>query len=189
MTDQARLGRAEGDFQRRDKDSSQVRMLGLRGRFCVQCTPRDVAPLAAAWGSSLPALMKVAVAPDGSAALRLGPDEYHFITPLVLAQDIAARLSAAATGCGISFVDVSHRSTTLLITGIRAVELLAAGCPLDLCDSVFPAGSATRTLLGRVQVTLWRVSATRFFVEVWRSYGDYMMDFLAAARDDLDSSN
>ncbi|RWC09619.1 MAG: sarcosine oxidase subunit gamma, partial [Mesorhizobium sp.] len=48
----------------------------------------------------------------------------------------------------------------------------------------FPAGAASRTILGKVEIVLLRTASDAFRVECWRSFSDYVFTFLSeAARD------
>jgi sarcosine oxidase subunit gamma len=60
--------------------------------------------------------------------------------------------------------------------------LLAAGCPLDLHSSAFSAGAATRTLLGKAEIVLWRpTEAPAYRLDCARSYVPYVFGFLREA--------
>ena len=64
---------------------------------------------------------------------------------------------------------------------IRVVIGFPAGGPLDLHEAAFPIGMVTRTVLGRIGITLWRRAATEWRLEVPRSHAAYARDFLAEA--------
>jgi len=115
-------------------------------------------------------------------ALWLGPDEW-----LLMAEDaeepapLAAHVATAAGNLPHSLVDVSHRQIGLEASGPRAALVLNAGCPLDLGPEAFPPGMAARSILGRIEIVLWRRDAERFRIEAWRSVADYAVRFLAEA--------
>lgn len=113
-------------------------------------------------------------------AMRLGPDEW-----LLLGEDarpIGKDLSTVLTDAHHSLVDVSHRQIAFAVRGERAADVLNCGCPLDLHESAFPPGSATRTLLGKAEVVLSRpVSEPVWRIECWRSFGRYVSDYLSDA--------
>jgi sarcosine oxidase, subunit gamma len=44
---------------------------------------------------------------------------------------------------------------------------------------------ATRTLLGKAEIILWRTSETSWQIEVWRSYAPYVLTYLKQAIADL----
>jgi sarcosine oxidase subunit gamma len=117
---------------------------------------------------------------SGRAALWLGPDEWLVIDtagndPLEDCEKVTALHSA---------VDISHRNVAILVSGPGAEDVLSAGCPRDLSIAVFPIGAAARTVLGKVEIVLFRTGEDAFRVECWRSFSDYAFTFLAeAARD------
>ena len=111
-------------------------------------------------------------------AARLGPDEWLLVAPTGDSPDFSA-----LEGRHHSLVDVSHRYATFTVQGERAPLVLAAGCPLDLHPDVFTAGTATRTLLGKAEIILWRLGeAPSYRVECARSFAPYVERFLDQAR-------
>jgi sarcosine oxidase subunit gamma len=144
----------------------------------------DVAePVGAAFGVAPPPQPLRATSEGARAALWLGPDEW-----LLIAEDepaeLGAKLEAALAGVPHALVDVSHRQCALEVAGPGAARLLNAGVPLDLDVAAFPVGMATRTLLLKAEIVLWRREAERFRVEIGRSFGPYVAAVLdASARD------
>lgn len=115
-------------------------------------------------------------------AARLGPDEWLLCAPLGAAREFERELAAALGTEAHALVDVSHRYAALSVGGPRATDLLAAGCPLDLHPQAFAAGTATRTLLGKAEIVLWRLrDAPDYRVECARSYAAYVHAFLREA--------
>ncbi|OYX84618.1 MAG: hypothetical protein B7Y75_04395 [Azorhizobium sp. 35-67-5] len=112
-------------------------------------------------------------------AARLGPDEWLLIGP---ERDDATFVFAAAADLPdrvFSLVEVSHRNAALTVSGPGACAVLNAGIALDLSDAAFPAGSATRTLLGKAEVILLRPGAAPLYqVECWRSFAPYVHGLL-----------
>ncbi len=114
----------------------------------------------------------------GRLAARLGPDEWLLVAPAGDAPDFSA-----LEGRHHSLVDVSHRYAAFAVEGDSAPLILAAGCPLDLHPDVFTAGSATRTLLGKAEIILWRLGeAPSYRVECARSFAGYVERFLDQER-------
>ncbi|MDE2041625.1 MAG: sarcosine oxidase gamma subunit, partial [Alphaproteobacteria bacterium] len=64
----------------------------------------------------------------------LGPDEWLALLP------DGAKLNMG-DGLPVSIADISYRQIGIVIEGPRAVELIAAGCPLDVAR--IPVGYAT----------------------------------------------
>jgi sarcosine oxidase, subunit gamma len=83
---------------------------------------------------------------------RLGPDEWLLVAPAGDSPDFSV-----LEGRHHSLVDVSHRYAAFVVEGDSAPLILAAGCPLDLHPDVFTVGMATRTLLGKAEIVLWRL--------------------------------
>ncbi len=151
-------------------------------RLSLRARPDAVAALSKALGVKLPATPKTSASSKsgGRAALWLGPDEWLVIDtaggdPLADCAKVKALHSA---------VDISHRNTAILVEGKGAEATLSAGCPQDLSLAVFPVGACSRTILGKIEVVIWRTGETMFRVECWRSFSAYAFDFLEeAARD------
>ena len=107
-------------------------------------------------------------------AARLGPDEW-----LLVAGEGDAPDFSALEGRHHSLVDVSHRYAAFAIEGESAPLLLAAGCPLDLHPDFFTAGTATRTLVGKAEIVLWRLGEPLSYrLECARSFAPYVQRFL-----------
>jgi len=112
-------------------------------------------------------------------AMRLGPDEW-----LLAGGDAGIRdnITTALAGEHHALVDISHRQVAFEALGERAIDILNCGCPLDLHQSAFPAGSATRTLFGKAEIILSRQSEEPHWrIECWRSFGRYVDDYLMDA--------
>jgi sarcosine oxidase subunit gamma len=116
----------------------------------------------------------------GRAALWLGPDEWLVI-------DTAGNdpmTDCAKAKALHSATDISHRHVAIDVSGAGAADVLNAGCPRDLSLAAFPVGAAARTVLGKIEIVLFRTGEDAFRVECWRSFSDYAFTFLAeAARD------
>ena len=143
--------------------------------------PRESLPaLSQALGLALPEGPATSTVAGGRVALWLGPDEW-----LVIEEGEGDPAAAIAGVTAFhSAVDISHRNVAILVSGAGAEATLAAGCPRDLSPAAFPAGACARTVLGKAEIVVWRTGVDAFRVECWRSFGDYVISFLAeAARD------
>ncbi len=116
-------------------------------------------------------------------ALWLGPDEWLLIGPPGGEGELESRTREAAGDEPVSVTDVSAQRTTLLVTGPRARDLLAHGCPLDLHPRSFGSGRCAQTTLGRTQVVLVARDEPRagFWVLVRSSFAGYLADWLLDA--------
>src|SRR5690606_22257751 len=119
---------------------------------------------------------------DARIAARLGPDEWLLIAPSSPDDVLAGGIENALAGYFHSLVDVSHRNIAIEVSGREAPIVLNAGVPIDLDDAAFPAGSATRTVLGKAEIVLVRPGTDRVYrVECWRSFEPYVRQFLDEA--------
>lgn len=147
----------------------------LRGDMNVaaHAGPAFGAPIPLAWGAAPVAGNRVVI--------WLGPDEWLLIATGEAPEAIAASIEAALGAMPHSLVDVSERQIGLDVSGLNAALAINAGCPLDLREKSFPVGTATRTMLSKAEIVLWRTEAQRFQVEVWRSFAEYAAAFLEEA--------
>lgn len=131
---------------------------------------RSADRLADAIGRPVPGRIGEAI--DGIACL--GPDEYYALLPEATALPMGE-------GQPASLVDISARAVGLRLEGPGAVEVLSAGCPLDLARMA--PGAVTRTVFETVEIILWRESPSCFHIDVWRSFAPWLWHALAAAMD------
>ena len=154
-------------------------------QWLLHCSPEDAPSLALAAGISLPLQMLRSEETEGVHALHLAPDEWLLIAPAEQSAGLAARFEAAGH-LALSLVDIGERSLGVDLGGERAADLVNAGCPLDLRENSFPAGSCSRTLLGKAAVMLWRLPGQNGFrLQYGRSFDDYVTAFIRLAAQDL----
>lgn len=149
---------------------------GPAWRVSLRARPDAVAGLSKALGLTLPERPKTSAEAKSRAALWLGPDEWYLLDE---ANDPLADLAEAKILH--SAVDISHRNVGIRVEGPGAVACLSAGCPQNLSLKTFPVGAASRTILGKSEIVLWRTGVQAFRVECWRSFSTYVMDFLEEA--------
>ena len=154
-------------------------------RFVLQGAPAALAAAAAAAGIPDADAAGRTAGSDAAALIWLGPDERLLIGWKEDAAALGQRLEAALAGLPHSLVDVSQRQVGLRLAAPFAAELLNCGCPLDLDPARFPVGNATRTLYNKTDIVLWRRGEDDFHIEVWRSFEDYLVRWMAEAAQDL----
>ncbi|MCF3130143.1 sarcosine oxidase subunit gamma [Streptomyces olivochromogenes] len=132
---------------------------------------------------ALPLEPNTVVRAGGLTALWLGPDEWLLVGRPGIQRDLESRIRSAAADEPVSVTDVSAQRTTLLVSGPRARDLLAHGCPLDLHPRVFGPGRCAQTTLGRAQAVLVSRDEPRagFWVLVRSSFAGYLTDWLLDA--------
>jgi len=147
-------------------------------RFSLRARPDGAKKIGKALGLPLPLKPNTSSAKDGVSALWLGPDEWLLLAPE--GTSLGERFDKAA-GTLYSAVDVSHRNTAIIAEGGKVEAVLNCGCPQDLSTAAFPPGTCARTILAKAEVILHRETATRFRVECWRSFSDYVWLYLVDA--------
>ena len=78
---------------------------------------------------------------------------------------------------------VSDREISWRLEGPAVLDLLAAGCPLDLAR--MPVGRGTRTVYDTAQVVLVREAGDRFHLTAWRSFAPHVRALLDLATAEL----
>ena len=160
--------------------SVDVLPAGPATRVVLRAPQASLGALGKVLGLTLPTRPKISAQAGARAALWLGPDEWLVID--TDEHDLA--VACASVADFHSAVDVSHRNVGIVVSGRGAEATLSAGCPQDLSLAAFPVGAASRTVLGKIEVVVWRTAEAEFRVECWRSFSDYAFTFLAeAARD------
>ena len=149
-------------------------------RLALRAGEDALAGLSSALGIDLPRKPKQTATNGARAALWIGPDEW-----LVLDGDGADLMAAVGGADGVfSAVDVSHRNVGFEVSGTGAADTLASACPQDLRPSAFPVGAASRTILAKAEVVLWRREDDAWHVECWRSFAPYVFGLLKEGAED-----
>lgn len=171
------LGRAPASDPARS--GVQITPAGAEARFALRI--RDAGASAA--GLPLDGPINSVRGDDRRWIARLGPDEWLIGSDEAEADQLPAAIAADLGERAHAIVDVSHRNVGIDVSGPLAAAVLNAGCPLDLGDAAFPAGSATRTLFGKAEIVLIRPDGAtpRYRVECWRSFATYVHGLLAEA--------
>lgn len=159
------------------REGASVSILPPAQRMSLRAPSKSLAALSKALGLNLPTKPKTSASAKGRHALWLGPDEW-----LVIDEQDKDPVAACGKVKDLhSAVDVSHRNVAFLVRGPRSESVIAAGCPQDVSLAVFPVGACSRTILGKVEIVLYRTAPDAFRVECWRSFSDYVRDFLTEA--------
>jgi sarcosine oxidase, subunit gamma len=105
---------------------------------------------------------------DAISALWLGPASWLLVSGSALG-DFGARRAAIQAAGGALF-DLSASRVACAVSGARALDVLAAGCPLDLHPDAFTPGRCAQSVFGRVSALYCR-AGTGVVVLVPRSFG------------------
>lgn len=163
---------------------AEIREAGTVGRLVLRAGTEARRALEPALGAALAGRVNSATVADACTALRLGPDEWLLLADANSDPWLAARIADAAKGVAFSLVDVSHRHAGVDVAGPSVEAVLAVGCPLPLDLAAFPVGRATRTVLAKAEVVLWRQEPNAFQIEVARSFAPYVVGLLGVAIED-----
>ncbi|MHC1548105.1 sarcosine oxidase subunit gamma [Phyllobacterium sp. K27] len=149
-------------------------------RVSLRAREDAVPALSKVLGLTLPMRPKTTASKGDRSALWIGPDEW-----LIIDSAESSIMTALAKVTVLhSAVDVSHRNVGILVSGKGADAVVNGGCPQDLSLTAFPVGAASRTVLGKIEIVLWRLAENEFRVECWRSFSNYAYAFLQeSARD------
>lgn len=156
-----------------------VRLLPPSTRFILRGAGSVIRAAGSVLGIDVASLACRASHAHGRALLWLGPDEYLLLAAEAEAAALAVSLESVLHGQAYALVDVSHRQSSIEVSGAHAASVLSSGCPLDLDVSNFPIDMCTRTVFAKAEVVLWRTAIDAFRVEVWRSFTDYVARYLA----------
>jgi sarcosine oxidase subunit gamma len=119
---------------------------------------------------------------DGRELLWLGPDEWLVVGDPGTEGEIVGWLDESFAGLHRSIVDVSSNRAALELGGADRLDLLAAGCGLDLHPRIWHEGRCAQTLVGRIPILLQeRAASTRVFVR--SSFAGALLDWLRAFAD------
>ena len=162
-----------------------LRPVAASARFVLQGGPAALAAAASALGIPDADDAGRTTGDDATTLIWLGPDERLLIAWRESATTLGARLDPVLTGHSHSLVDVTQRQIGLRLTAPFAADLLNCGCPLDLHPARFPVGSGTRTLFNKTDIVIWRRGVDEFHIEVWRSFEDYLVRWMAEAAQDF----
>lgn len=179
MADQALRKAPLGGFHG-GSAAAHVTAAGPATRLSLRAGADAVASLSSALGVSLPTKAKTSASANGRHALWLGPDEW-----LVIDENGADLAALAAKADALhSATDVSHRNTAILVAGAKAAEAIASASPHDLSRSIFPVGACARTVLGKIEVVIFRTGEDEYRVECWRSFSPYAFSLLVEGAED-----
>jgi sarcosine oxidase subunit gamma len=174
------LGEADAEPDSRARsDVVVIRLLAPRARFSLRIDLSLLARAKTVAGFTLGMPINRSTTAVGRTAMRLGPDEWLLSGPENEAAQIVGEMEETLAPLHHALVDVGHRHVALSVSGPRAADVINGGCALDLASPAFPAGAATRTLLGKAEIFLskWDDVPT-FEIECARSFAAYVRDFL-----------
>lgn len=166
------------DARRRELADVGARAIPLRSQVSVRADEDAASAL------GLPIDPNTWSGVDRGEALWLGPDEWLVVSETEPADTIVDDARRRLAGHDHSVVDVSANRVVIELTGPRRIELLDAGCGIDLHPRAWGEGACAQTFLANVAVLLQeRNDATRVFLRP--SFAGYLVTWLAHVATDL----
>ncbi|WP_306171542.1 sarcosine oxidase subunit gamma, partial [Burkholderia pseudomallei] len=92
---------------------------------------------------------------------------------VVAAGALGVKLAQAVQGLDAAAVDVGSGYTVVEVSGARARDVLARGCPLDLHPRVFGVGQCAQSHYFKASITLVPTGDDSYDIVVRRSFADY----------------
>jgi sarcosine oxidase subunit gamma len=140
------------------------------------------------------AMVDVWVAPVGRAAvvaaagadasvIWLGPEELLVTSASRDGEELEAALREAVAEPGGAAGDVSAQRTRVRVSGVRARDVLAKSCSLDLHPAVFSPGATAQTVLAQTAVVLIPLAdlGTDYRILVRSSFARHLAEWLLDA--------
>lgn len=154
-------------------------MLVLRGNAM---DPAFIAAAHGALGFNLPLIANTATSAGSNGALWLGPDEWLVVTTPDDAMARAVGLKVALVGLHVAVTDISDSRTIIRLSGPKARDVLAKGCPLDLHPRTFGPGRAVQSLIARAGVVIHQLDdIPSYDIYVLASFAAYLWNWLTDA--------
>jgi sarcosine oxidase subunit gamma len=154
-------------------------MLVVRGNGA---DPAFVAAIRGALNFDLPQIPNTAAGAESTHALWLGPDEWLIATAPDDAMARAVGLKVALVGLHAAVTDIGDSRTVIRLSGPRAREILAKGCPLDLHPRAFGPGRVAQSLIARAGVVIHQADdAPSYDIYVLASFAAYLWNWLTDA--------
>lgn len=154
-------------------------MIDLRGDLSDK---KFTAAVQKALGISLPSQPRQSTNKGDVTALWLSPDQWLILCPLKKCSKLSEKLQVGLKNIHSLVVDVSDARTIIRVRGKGAREVLMKGAPVDLTDEAIKQGFVRRLQFAEVAALVHVVSTTPDTLDlfVFRSYADYVWDWLAA---------
>ncbi len=133
-------------------------------------------------GLALPTVPNRFSQDGGRQALWLGPDEWLLVLEDEDETAAAEGLRQILAGQHVAVTEVGHSRTVFGLSGPRARDVLAKGCPLDLHPRAFGPGQCAQTILARTGMILLQLDGTPSYeINVRRSFAHYAWTWLEDA--------
>ncbi len=152
------------------------------GKLALRGSPENAAfmkAVSSVLGTDLPVKPNTVVDSERVQIVWVGPDEWQITAAEGAQTPLQERLQAALQGIHSAVVDVSDYYTTIRISGVRARDVLAKGCSLDLHPRVFGPGQCAGSLFLKATVRIVQVDDTPTYdLQVRWTFAEYLFEHL-----------
>lgn len=152
------------------------------GKLTLRGNPDDTgfaAAVGSVLGVAVPTEPNTIAETSGVQISWVGPDEWLIHTADGAQAALRGRLQTALEGVHSAVVDVSDYYTVIRVSGTRARDVLAKGCPLDLHPRAFGPGKCAGSLFLKAAIRLAQVDDTPVYdLQVRWTFADYLFQHL-----------
>jgi sarcosine oxidase, subunit gamma len=153
-------------------------MIDLRG---LSTDRKFMTAAKAVLGLDLPKSPRTSTSWGDTKALWLSPDQWLILCPGDKAQALTEQLSATLKSIHSLAVNVSDMRAIIRVEGEHARTTVMKGTSIDLTHGDYPTGTIRRMKFAEVGALLQIVEENVIDVYVFRSYADYVWEFLLKA--------
>lgn len=162
------------------------------GKVILRGAPGDDAFLESALGTlgvALPLEPNTVSAGEGVTVLWLGPDEWLVVTAPGEGAALNRALDVGVAPHGGIATHVTDSRAVIGVSGPRARDVLAMGCPLDLHPQSFGPGRCAQSLVAKASVLIHqRDDGPSYDLYVGRSFATYLWRWLEDAAHEYGSA-
>ena len=121
-------------------------------------SPAFTDAVSAVLGVAPPTTPNIAASAGDADMLWLAPGEWLVVAANTTRDQLLAELGLATADLHAAVTDVSAASVVLELAGVKAREVLAKGCGLDLHPRVFAPGCCAQSVIARAPLLLWQIA-------------------------------
>lgn len=147
-----------------------LELINLKGEADSQALQQTVTDLT---GTHLPTQPNTISESDEYIIYWLAPNEWLIQSKQPRLSALCGNMVTSLAGEFASVVDVSSGNTTVMLSGMKAREVLQKGCPLDLHASVFKPGQCAQSHYFKAGILLRPVTEGAYVLIIRRSFADY----------------
>jgi sarcosine oxidase subunit gamma len=153
-------------------------MIDLRG---LASDPAFLETAKSVLATDLPLAPRTSAGSGDITILWLSIDQWLILCPRNEAPNLLEELRKALAAIHSLAVDVSDMRAVIRLEGEGVREVLLKGSSLDLLGEGYPPGTVRRLLFAEIAALIHVIQRNAFDLYVFRSYADYVWDFLLAA--------